>query len=194
MSDSDEAQLILELRADSVKAFNALYRMYVSQLYYFSLRYTKSACDAEEIVHDVFVRLWNIRHNIKTTVTLRPLLFVMAKNYLINAIRSNVNSRVYEDYIEYSDVIADSASQKIEYDDFCRQVTKALDKLPSKQRQAIVLSRLEGKSVEEISALLHISRQTVYNNIYEGLKRLKELLGAMNVLLVFCANEISKNI
>ena len=57
----------------------------------FSLRYTKSACDAEEIVHDVFVRLWNIRGHIKSTESLRPLLFVMAKHYLINAFRSNVN-------------------------------------------------------------------------------------------------------
>ncbi|WP_295729490.1 sigma-70 family RNA polymerase sigma factor [uncultured Muribaculum sp.] len=190
MAETEESRLILELRADSVKAFNELYRMYVSQLYYFSLRYTKSACDAEEIVHDVFVRLWNMRRHVKATATLRPLLFVMAKHYLINAMRSNVASRTYEDYLAYSDTVADNSSQKIEYDDFCRQLTAALNKLPATQRDSIVLSRFEGKSVDEISVILNVSKQTVYNSIHLGLKRLKGLLGDIILLAVVCANEI----
>lgn len=190
MAETEESRLILELRADSVKAFNELYRMYVSQLYYFSLRYTKSACDAEEIVHDVFVRLWNMRRHVKATATLRPLLFVMVKHYLINAMRSNVASRTYEDYLAYSDTLADNSAQKIEYDDFCRQLTAALNQLPATQRDSIVLSRFEGKSIDEISEILNVSKQTVYNSIHLGLKRLKVLLGNMTLLTIVCANEI----
>ena len=190
MSETEESHLILELRSGSVKAFNALYGMYVSQLYYFSLRYTKSACDAEEIVHDVFVRLWNIRRHLRATESLRPLLYVMARHYLINALRSNVNSLVYEDYLKYTDVIADSASHKVEYDEFCGQVADALKKLPEKQREAIMLSRFEGKTVDEIAGLLNISRQTVYNNIHLGLKRLKNLLGDMALLAIMSATYI----
>ncbi len=176
MSSTEESRLILELRSGSDKAFNALYRRYVSQLYYFSLRYTKSACDAEEIVHDVFVRLWNIRGHIKSTESLRPLLFVMAKHYLINSLRSNVNSRVYEDYLNYTDIIDDSA----------------LNRLPEKQRRAIELSRFEGKSVDEIAEILNISKQTVYNNIHMGLKRLKCLLEGLTLLAIVGANSILK--
>ncbi|WP_282193698.1 RNA polymerase sigma factor [Muribaculum intestinale] len=192
MSSTEESRLILELRSGSDKAFNALYRRYVSQLYYFSLRYTKSACDAEEIVHDVFVRLWNIRGHIKSTESLRPLLFVMAKHYLINSLRSNVNSRVYEDYLNYTDIIADSASHNMEYDEFCAQLSDALNRLPEKQRRAIELSRFEGMSVDEIAEILNISKQTVYNNIHMGLKRLKYLLEGMTLLAIMGVNAILK--
>lgn len=190
MSPTDESILILELREGSVRAFNALYKLYFTQLYNFSMLYTKSGCDAEEIVHDVFVRLWNIRGQIKATSTLRPLLFIMAKHYLINAIRANVNSPVYEDYLEYTDKLADSASQKLEYDEFRRRLAGAMTKLSETQRKAIIMSRFRGMSTGEIAKALNISEQTVYNNIHMGLRRLKTILGEMAVIIMSVGNEI----
>lgn len=190
MSPTDESILILELREGSVRAFNALYKLYFAQLYHFSMLYTKSGCDAEEIVHDVFVRLWNIRGQIKATSTLRPLLFIMAKHYLINAIRANVNSPVYEDYLEYTDKLADSASQKLEYDEFRRRLAGAMTKLSETQRKAIIMSRFRGMSTGEIAKALNISEQTVYNNIHMGLRRLKTILGEMAVIVMSVGNEI----
>lgn len=190
MASIDESILIMELREGSMKAFNALYKLYFQQLYNFSLLYTKSGCDAEEIVHDVFVRLWNIRHQVKATSTLRPLLFIMAKHYLINAIRSNVNSPVYEDYLEYTDTLADSASAKMEYDEFRRRVSHAMSQLPEQQRKAIVMSRLHGMTTTQIASSLNISERTVYNNIHLGLKRLKAILGEMAVLVLSATSEI----
>ena len=190
MASIDESILILELREGSTKAFNALYKLYFPQLYNFSLLYTKSGCDAEEIVHDVFVRLWNIRHQIKATSTLRPLLFIMAKHYLINAIRSNINSPVYEDYLEYTDRLADNASARMEYDEFRRRVSQAMLQLPQQQRKAIIMSRFHGMTTAQIASSLNISEQTVYNNIHLGLKRLRTLLGGMAVLVLSASNEI----
>ncbi|MDE7442990.1 MAG: RNA polymerase sigma-70 factor [Muribaculaceae bacterium] len=190
MASIDESILILELREGSVKAFNALYKLYFPQLYNFSLLYTKSGCDAEEIVHDVFVRLWNIRHQIKATSTLRPLLFIMAKHYLINAIRSNVGSPVYEDYLEYTDRLAENASARMEYDEFRRRVSKAMLQLPQQQRKAIIMSRFHGMTTSQIASSLNISEQTVYNNIHLGLKRLRTLLGEMALLVLSASNEI----
>ena len=183
MSPTDESILILELRDGSVRAFNALYKLYFTQLYNFSMLYTKSGCDAEEIV-------WNIRGQIKATSTLRPLLFIMAKHYLINAIRANVNSPVYEDYLEYSDKLADNASQKLEYDEFRRRLAGAMNKLSETQRKAIIMSRFRGMSMGEIAKALNISEQTVYNNIHLGLRRLKTILGEMAVIIMSVGNDI----
>ncbi len=105
----------------------------------------------------------------------------MAKHYLINAFRSNVNSCVYEDYLNYTDIIDDSASHKMEYDEFCVQLSDALNRLPEKQRRAIELSRFEGKSVDEIAEILNISKQTVYNNIHMGLQTAKMSVGGVDV-------------
>lgn len=188
---TDEPVLINDLREGSMRAFNALYGLYFPQLYNFSLLYTKSRCDAEEIVHDVFVRLWHIRHQIKAADTLRPLLFVMTRNHLINAIRSNINSPVYEDYVEYTDSLADSASTRMEYDEFRRRVARAMHRLPGQQRRIIVMSRFREMTTAEIAASLNISEQTVYNNIHMGLKRLKTLLGGeMAVVMLPMVNEL----
>ena len=173
-----ERELIQALRLDSIKAFNAIYELYARRLYAFCLKYTQSRENAEEIVEDTFVWIWNNRHDIKQEETLKPLLFLKTKHLLINAYRKLVNSPAYEDYMDYLDHSPEgsTADRPMEYDDFLRQVNRYIDQLPEAQQRIIRLSKLEMLSNKEIAQELGYSEQTVKNQLSLGLKQLRTML------------------
>lgn len=196
MNDADnliEIKLISELKKGSLKAFDAIYDMYVKRLYVYCLQYTKSEEDAEEIVQDVFVRLWTNRENIRQVETLRSLLFIMSKHHLINAYRTRINSPVYEDYVKYQDNIsAEVQGHPLEYEEFVKQLKTALYKLPVTQRQVIEMSKLKQLTNKEIALELELSEQTVKNQLSLGLKKLREDLKNLPILfwLLFSVNKL----
>lgn len=196
MNDADnliEIKLISELKKGSLKAFDAIYDMYVKRLYVYCLQYTKSEEDAEEIVQDVFVRLWINRENIRQVETLRSLLFIMSKHHLINAYRTRINSPVYEDYVKYQDNIsAEVQGHPLEYEEFVKQLKTALYKLPVTQRQVIEMSKLKQLTNKEIALELELSEQTVKNQLSLGLKKLREELKNLPILfwLLFSVNKL----
>lgn len=178
MSDKTETDLIIDLQKGSVKAFNAIYELYARRLYAFCLKYTKSRQNAEEIVEDTFVWVWNNRDSIKQEPSLKSLLFLKTKHLLINAYRKVVNSPIYEDYMDYldhngNDTVADSP---MEYDEFMKQLDECISQLPKAQQQIIRLSKFEQLANKDIAEQLNYSEQTVKNQLSIGLKQLKSLL------------------
>jgi RNA polymerase sigma-70 factor (ECF subfamily) len=174
-----EDVLIRSLKNGSQQAFDSIYRLYARQLYSFSLSYTKSAEDAEEIVQDVFVRLWSNRATIRQEETLRSMLFILAKNLLINAYRRKVNHPIYEEYVEYLEVHSDAdADRPLLYQEFVVAFKKAIHQLPPTQQKVIALSKGEELSNKEVAARLELSEQTVKNQLSIGLKTLRNLINA----------------
>ena len=180
-----EQRLIIELKRGSQKAFDDIYAMYSKRLFAYCLQYTKSVEDAEDIVQDVFVKLWINRENNRQEVTLRSLLFIMSKYSLINAYRSRVNSLLYEDYVAtYMGAASENdMNSQLEYDDFVHHVKKILKDLPITQRSVVELSRIEQLNNKEIAEKLSLSEQTVKNQLSLGLKILREKLKEFLTLL-----------
>lgn len=181
---SNERVLIGKLKEGSRQALDGIYHMYARRLFAYCKQYTKSVEDAEEIVQDVFVRLWNSRHLIQQEDTLRSLLFTMSKNLLINAYRSRINSPVYEDYVDCrEELFVAETHDKMEYEEFVRLLRKALEQLPSTQRRVIELTRLRELSNKEAAQVLELSEQTVKNQLSVGLKALRQELSRLAVPL-----------
>lgn len=176
-SRPDEHVLIGALKKGSQEAFDEIYGMYAKRLLAYCKQYTKSQEDAEEIVQDVFVRLWNNRTSIRQEETLRSLLFIITKHYLINAYRAKVNSPVYEDYLACrAELTSSTTSCPLEYEDFLQKLQCALKNLPPAQRKIIELSRLKELSNKDVAEKLGVSEQTVKNQLSQGLKNLREEL------------------
>lgn len=175
--DIKEDILIEALKHDSQRALREIYRMYSTRLYAFCMQYTKSRESSEELVEDAFVWLWVNRHRIRQEQTVRGLLFIRVKHYLINAYRSTIHSPQFEDYCQYAYHLADdSYSEPMEYDEFLSQVNSALEQLPDTQRKVVRLSKLERLSNMQISKLLGLKEQTVKNQLSLGLKTLRQVL------------------
>ncbi len=179
MFEKTEEKLIIEVKKDSMRAFDSIYELYARRLYAFCLRYAKSRETAEEIVQDTFVWLWNNRHSITQDKTLKPILFIRAKHLLINAYRKVVNSPIYEDYMDYLDHGSTSSNATdcmLEYDEFTKKVNALIAQLPNTQQEIIRMSKFEMMSNKEIATRLNYSEQTVKNQLSLGLKQLRKML------------------
>lgn len=181
-----EAELIRELKASSHKAFDEIYRLYAGRLYAFCMQYCKVREDAEEIVEDVFVKLWTSRNFIRQEQSLKSLLFTISHNLVINAYRRTVNSPEYAEYVEVINAMSDdNVSAKLEYEDFVAKLLRELSLLPETQQKVIRLSRAEGLTNKEIATKLNLSEQTVKNQLSLGIKQLRKKLYPASKLLCF---------
>lgn len=177
MTVQGEHLLILELKRGSKDAFDRIYKLYAGRLFSYCKQYTKSREDAEEIVQDVFVTLWNRREAIRQEETLHSLLFTISKHRVINAYRSTINSPIYEDYVDYQNELSTSEGyDRVEYEQYVKIVKDAIRHLPSTQQHVIILSRFSQLSNKEIAERLSLSEQTIKNQLSVGLKTLREIL------------------
>ena len=186
VEENNEEELIRRMKRGDYNAFCRIYDLYDKCLYAYSLKYIKKAEDAEEIVQDVFVNLWNRRDTIRQEQTLRALLFIMAKHLLINAYRAQVNQPVYEDYLNYQDWLSvEDTRYRMEYSDFLKKFDSALATLVPTQQKVVRLSRLQQWSNKEIAQHLQLSEQTVKNQLSLGMKKLREVFDKLLCLPVF---------
>ena len=185
MTETNEALLIQQLKKDSQQAFRRLYDKYAACLYAFGMQYTHSRESTEELVEDTFIWLWTNRRSIRQTETLKSLLFIRMRHYLVNAYRATVNAPAFESYTDYLGHLSESSSDRVEYDDFRRMFFAAFSRLPETQRRVVRLSRLEGKTNKEIALQLNLKEQTVKNQLSLGVKALRLSLGTLYVSLGF---------
>lgn len=177
-----ESQLIVSMKNGSYKAFEQIYQMYVKRLFAYSLQFTKSQEESEEIVQDVFVRLWNNRTKIRQEDSIRSLLFIMAKHSLINAFRAKINQPEYDEYLQYIDkCTVNDTSYRLEYQEFLDKFHVALRALSPTQQKVVTLSKLDQFSNKEIADMLSLSEQTVKNQLSLGLKMLKVKLRYLGI-------------
>ncbi len=172
-----EKRLISGLARGDRRSFDAIYYMYARRLSGYALTYVVNREDAEELVEDVFISLWNNRESIKNDSTVKPLLFTSLRNRIIDYYRSRIRSPLYEDYVNITNFQCYSTDTgSLEYAEFENVVMGEISRLPSTQGRVVRMSKLDGLSHAEISALLGISMSTVRNVLSLGLKQLRDRL------------------
>lgn len=176
----NESKLIASLRSGSVHAFDALYDMYYRRIYGYCLNFTKSQKDTEDIVQEVFIKLWLNRKSIYVDESISNYLFSIAKNKLISILRTNIGSPHYEDYIDYCETIGTEDESLLEYKEFADMVERGISKLPPMQQRIVRLSKFAYMSNKEIAHLCNITEQTVKNQLVSGLKRIRSYLDSQD--------------
>lgn len=177
-----ESELIIACKEGSQRAFEEIYRLYSARLYGFCRRFSKSSDTAQEIVQDVFVRLWTHRDQIRSEVSLGAYIYTIARNQLIKHYRSTLRSAPYEAYVRSCDHIDCSnqdTNERVEYEDFLRIVRQASDRLPKTQRQVFDCCKLQQLPNAKVAQMLGLSEQTVKNQLSLALKQVKEELGPL---------------
>lgn len=184
---SNESKLINELKNDSVAAFNEIYELYFRRLYLYCHQFTKSHNDAEDMVQEIFTTLWITRHHIQSEKTLQGFIFRIARNRLISAYRTNINSPHYEEYLKYCDSLGIEDHSPMEYEEYRKKIETYIDSLPTSQRRILRMARFDMMPLAEIAQKLGISEHSVRNQISKALKTLKKRLELLTLLLIsFC--------
>ena len=156
-------------------AFNTIYDKYCYKLHEFVLMYLKQEEDAEEIVQEVFVKIWESRGKIDVYLSFEAFLFTIAYNATISLLRKRVSESKSREYLKSLQQI-DSAEQvidEIQYNELNQKVQSLLNQLTPRQKEIFVLSRAEGLTHKEIADKLNISESTVNNHLVTTLKYLK---------------------
>jgi RNA polymerase sigma-70 factor (ECF subfamily) len=164
------------------RSFERLFREYFSPLMAFARKILRNEDDAREVVHQVFINLWERREEIDLGQSLKSYLFTSVHNRSLNAIRdSRKFSRdpVPEESGEW-DVSAQIEAMELE-----EKILESLNRLPEKCRQIFELNRFQGLKYSEIASQLHISVRTVENQMSKALKILREQLSKYLWLLLW---------
>jgi len=185
-SIKDEAQLVKSLSKGNLLAFNTLFRAYSGRLYRFAYGYLKTEAESEELVQEVFTKIWERRADLKEELSFRSFLFTIA----FNLIRKHFRSKKYlEEYFKTGagDDFDLQTSQKITYDSLYQYIKELANKLPERRREIFIKSRFEGLSIKEIAEELGITHKTVENQLTEALKFIRTNLNReiLSVILFF---------
>lgn len=175
MNRQTDRTLFEQIRTGDEKAFEALFRAYYPFLCTYATRLVKDAAAAEEIVQELFVRLWENRSRTIIGSSVKNYLFVSVRNLALNHIRHN---RIKEDYAkniipEQDELYSpDTGAQTA----LLERIEKEIESLPEKRREIFTLSRRDGLKYREIAEKLNVSVKTVETQMGLALKYLREKL------------------
>ncbi|MBL7945904.1 MAG: RNA polymerase sigma-70 factor [Flavobacteriales bacterium] len=162
------------IAAGDRNAFEVLFRSHYRPLCAFAMQYVKDGDKAEDLVQDLFFRLWMDREKTKVTTSLKAYLFQAVRNRCLNAVK--VQGRVRSLNEEADDGIAQDERTEDEHTERAARVNAAIEQLPEERRKVFKLSRHEGLKYQEIAERLGISVKTVENQMGKALKTLREEL------------------
>ncbi|MGA8224825.1 MAG: sigma-70 family RNA polymerase sigma factor [Candidatus Acidiferrales bacterium] len=183
---STDGALMERLAQRDSSALEALYDRYALPVYSLVLRILQQPASAEEIVQDVFLRLWrNAAQYRASRGLLGPWLFMLARNRALDHLRrKHEKQRRREDSYDF-DMSDSVATPNLELFLDCarcaERVRACMDELPEPQRRAIELAYFEGMTQSEIAAALSKPLGTVKTQIRNGLIHLREALGSAHV-------------
>jgi RNA polymerase sigma-70 factor, ECF subfamily len=179
-----DEELIATFQAGDEKAFDQLVKRYKDQLMNFVFRFLGDRDEADDVVQETFLRLFRHKHSYSPVAKFSTWLYTIATNLAKTQLRQRKRralfslSRRSSDAMDYE--VRDSQPTADETtDQRLRQevVQRALDRLPPKFREVVVLFDIQDMSYEEISQVTGINVGTVKSRLHRGRVRLKELLG-----------------
>ena len=179
----NESLLVQNLSKGNLLAFNTLYNEYSNRLYRFALGYLKSEAEAEELVQEVFTKIWEKRADLKKELSFKSFLFTIA----FNIIRKHFRTQAYLSEYFKTGIISEpdmQTSQKITYDSLYQYITELVNQLPERRKEIFIKSRFEGLSINEIAEKLKISHKTVENQLTDALKFIRTNLNRENIPVI----------
>lgn len=179
----EDKELILLLKQNSKEAFTALYKKYWRQVYNFSRLYLTNQDTAEEVVQEVFIKVWEGRDFMREDDNFKGLMFIITRNLIFNQHRKNLNEDFYKMTVLAAIEDSYDIEEEIEAKNLSEYIDMLINELPPRRREIFNLSRKGNKSYKEIAELLNISEKTVENQISEALKYLRKNITLLSLFL-----------
>ena len=172
-SDID-AELISRLKKDDHDSYRLLFNRYSPSLFRFSFSYLKSKEATEDVVQEVFLKIWNRRSEIKNNTSFQSYLFTIA----LNSVRKHFNKLARQNELKHDILLGFSENRskfddKPDYPSLLNKLDDLVTRMPEKRREIFIKKKIENKSLKEIAEECSITPKTVEYHITEAMKFLK---------------------
>lgn len=175
-TEFDDKALLVLIANDDHYAFSKFFDKHFDEIYRHI--YSKiSDCDiAKDLVHDIFLKIWENRTQLQIINNVRGYLFTAARNKVLDYIAHNkIVDKYYESFLQTYN-LSEETDYLIRQKEIQQIIEKEIEALPTKMKTIFLLSRQEYLTHREISEKLNISEKTVKTQINNSLKRLKQKL------------------
>ncbi len=185
MLTGEDRQIFEAIKRDEHGAYEMVFRKFYRPMTAYAFRFLGNLSDSESIVQEVFLRLWQNRHQMVITSSLQNYLFRSVKNHCINYIE---HERIKTDY---QTMVINNETDRTDYSEFflefglVSKIEKAIAALPQKRQEIFRLAREEGLKYREIAERLELSVKTVETQMTLALKQLRESLKEFKNLVMF---------
>lgn len=170
----EEARIIALLADDSEYAFQLLFDRYRNRIYQTAIRYLKSPVLAQEVVQDVFLKLWFERKNIRKDMPVEAWLFTIAKNNLINRLKKLASEwKALKNLKLPADQASESPEDKVQESQYDQLLQEALHTLSDQQQTVFLLSRNDHLTYAQIAEKMDISPLTVKTHMSRALDAIR---------------------
>jgi len=170
-----EKELVKKLKEGDSFAFEVLFYKYRNKIKGFALKIVPAQIDPEEIVQEVFVRVWLKKEAIDPEKDFQSYLFSIAKNLVLDHLKSAVNRKLYfvGEHFQQDLLVEDGLEASISEESEVK-LQKLINEIPERRREIFRLSRFEGLSYKQIAERLNISENTVDSQIRNALAFLRK--------------------
>ena len=176
-STHSDYELLSLLKHGDEQAFDHFYQLYSLPIYRKLLKMIKVDILAEELMQDVFVRLWDKRHLIEPGQPFKSYLYLIAQNLVHDFYRKVAREeRLQSEIKAFSTELYLHTEERLFLKETKEILDKAINQLPAQQKLVFNLCKIEGKSYEEVSDALGISTSTINGHIVKATKNIKEYM------------------
>ncbi len=166
MIDKIDNDLITQLQKGNKAAFKLLFEKYGTRLYQFSLKYLREKEDAEDLLNEVFLKIWENRQSLKTDTSFQAYLFTIAYNNIRQRfLKKNREEKYIQIFAEENLFDSSTGEDHSDYLVVVQHINKIIDILPGRRREIFNLSYKEELKNHEIADKLGISEQFVKNQL-----------------------------
>jgi len=188
LSIGNEKELLLRVARGDDQAFTRLFEEYSDITYGFAIAYTKTAESAEEVVQEIYLKLWLQREKLQEIHSFKDHLFILTRNHIIDFLRRRLREKKYQQQlIRYFNEATLSPHEELIFKESREIIARAVATLPPQQQVIYSLRRNDGLPLDEIARKMNISRLTVRNHLNKALGTIRSHLQAHSGELVCLA-------
>lgn len=165
----NEQDLLIQLKAGEEPAFGKLYGHYSEMLYGRLLRLLKDTDMADELIQELFLKVWEKRAQINPAQSFKSYLYTIAENLVYDHFRKIArDKKLQEKFRLITTELYSHTEEELLSKESKEIVEKAIDALPPQRKTAFILCKIEGKSYEEAAQIMGISASTVSNHLVKA--------------------------
>ncbi|AMR32498.1 hypothetical protein A0256_14220 [Mucilaginibacter sp. PAMC 26640] len=183
LSTISDEELLALVKAGHISAFGVLYDRYWNPMLAKAYSRLKSQEDAEEVIQELFIKLWRRRDRIELQYSFKTYLYAALRYEILDFVASQTylkNNLSVEEAGIFDFAAENDSHSSLEMKEFQKQVNQIIDNLPEKCRLVFKMSRNDGFKTQEIAKELNISPRTVESQISKAIKVLRVALKNLN--------------